>query len=98
MIWGGGRCPNGVVISTCSLSDTNSGCGLPSRLRTSNDDQEATMGMFDSVKSKLSANKDKMKQGIDKGAGVVAGKSPKYADKINQGSKMAKDAVNKLPD
>ena len=56
------------------------------------------MGMFDSVKSKLSANKDKMKQGIDKGAGVVAGKSPKYADKINQSSKMAKDAVDKLPD
>jgi len=56
------------------------------------------MGLLDSVKSKLSANKGKIKQGIDKGAGVVAGKSPKHVDKINQGSKMAKDAVNKLPD
>lgn len=56
------------------------------------------MGMFDSVKSKLSANKSKVKQGIDKGAGVVSGKAPEHTDKINKGAKVAKDATDKLAD
>lgn len=56
------------------------------------------MGMFDSVKSKLSGNKDKIKQGIDKGADMAADKVPDHADKIDKGSDMAKDAVDKLDD
>jgi hypothetical protein len=67
-------------------------------MRPSHHDQEVTMGMFDSVKSKLSANKGKVKQGIDKGADVVSDKAPEQTDKIDQGAKVAKDATDKLAD
>ena len=67
-------------------------------LRVPHDDQEVTMGLFDSMKSKLSGNKSSVKQGFDKGADVAADKAPEHADKIDQGSKMAKDAVDKIPD
>ncbi|MBG7605511.1 MAG: antitoxin [Actinobacteria bacterium] len=56
------------------------------------------MGLFDSLKSKLPANKGKIKQGIDKGADVVSDKAPEHADKIDQGAKVAKDATDKLAD
>ena len=67
-------------------------------LRVPLDDQEVTMGMFDSIKSKLSGNKSSVKQGIDKGADMAADKVPDHSDKIDKGSAAAKDAVDKLDD
>jgi hypothetical protein len=54
--------------------------------------------MFDSIKSKLGGNKETVKGGIDKAADVVDDKAGEHADKVQQGSEMAKDAVDKLPD
>jgi len=56
------------------------------------------MGIFDSVKQKLSGNKDQVKQGIDKAADAVEGKAGEHADKVQQGAEMAKDQVDKLDD
>ena len=56
------------------------------------------MGLFDSVKSKLSGNKSQVKQGIDKAADAVDDKAGEHADKVQQGAEIAKDAVDKLPD
>lgn len=54
------------------------------------------MGLLDDLKSKLPANKNKIKQGIDKGADMAADKVPDHADKIDKGADMAKDALDKL--
>ncbi len=56
------------------------------------------MGLMDSIKSKLGGNKTQIKQGVDKAADVVGGKAGAHADKVDKGAKMAKDAVDKLPD
>ena len=56
------------------------------------------MGLFDSVKSKLGGNKTQVKQGIDKAADVAGDKAGAHADKVQEGAKAAKDAVDKLPD
>lgn len=56
------------------------------------------MGFMDSIKSKLSGNKSKAKQGIDKAANVVADHAGSHANKVRKGAKMAKDQVDKLPD
>lgn len=56
------------------------------------------MGLFDSIKSKLSGNKKQIKDGIDTAADKVDDKLPQHADKIQQGAEAAKDAVDKLPD
>jgi hypothetical protein len=67
-------------------------------MRLPHNQQEVNMGLLDSLKSKLPANKGKIKQGIDKGADVVSDKAPEHADKIDQGAKVAKDATDKLAD
>jgi len=72
--------------------------GIASRLRLPHDDREVTMGILDSLKSKLSGNKDKIDQGVDKVADMAADKVPDQADKIDKGAEMAKDAVDKLDD
>ena len=56
------------------------------------------MGMLDSIKSKLGGSKNQIKQGIDKAADVIDDKAGSHADKVHKGAKMAKDAVDKLPD
>jgi len=56
------------------------------------------MGIIDSIKSKLSGNKNQIKQGIDKAADVIDDKAGAHADKVHKGANMAKDAVDKLPD
>lgn len=56
------------------------------------------MGFMDSIKSKLSGNKNQAKQGIDKAAKVVGDKAGSHADKVHKGANMAKDQVDKLPD
>ncbi|MGB0113976.1 MAG: antitoxin [Ilumatobacteraceae bacterium] len=56
------------------------------------------MGMFDSIKSKLSGNKPQVKQGIDKAADAIDDKAGAHADKVQKGAEMAKDAVDKIPD
>ena len=56
------------------------------------------MGLFDSIKAKLGGNKAQVNQGIDKAADVASSKAGTHADKVQQGSEAAKDAVNKLPD
>ena len=65
-------------------------------MRLPHNQQEVTMGLLDSLKSQLHANKGKIKQGIDKGANAVSDKAPEHADKIDKGAKMAKDATDKL--
>jgi len=54
------------------------------------------MGLFDSVKSKVAGNKDKVKQGIDVAADKVDDHAGKHADKVHKGAEAAKDAVDKL--
>jgi len=56
------------------------------------------MGMFDSIKSKLSGNKPKAKEGVDKAADVIDDKAGAHADKVQQGAEVAKDEIDKLPD
>jgi hypothetical protein len=56
------------------------------------------MGLLDSAKKALSGNKDNAKKGIDKAADVAESKAGQHADKVQQGSEAAKDAVDKLPD
>lgn len=56
------------------------------------------MGILDSLKSKLSGNKAKIDDGIDKAADMAGDKAPEHADKIDKGADMAKDAVEKLDD
>jgi hypothetical protein len=56
------------------------------------------MGIMDSIKGMFGGNKKQVKDGIDKGADVVADKAGDNADKVQQGAEMAKDAVDKLPD
>jgi hypothetical protein len=54
------------------------------------------MGIFDKAKDAVSGNKDKVKQGIDKGADVARDKAGEHADKVQQGADMAKDQVDKI--
>ncbi|MEM9513246.1 MAG: antitoxin [Actinomycetota bacterium] len=54
--------------------------------------------MFDKAKDLASSNKDKIKDGIDKGKGVIKGKVGGHDDKVDQGAEMAKDALDKLDD
>ena len=56
------------------------------------------MGLLDSLKSKMSGNKDKIKGGVEKGADVAADKVPDHADKIDKGADLAKDALDELDD
>ncbi len=56
------------------------------------------MGVMDTIKSKLGANKAQTKQGIDKAADVIDDKAGDHADKVQQGAEKAKDAVDKLPE
>jgi gas vesicle protein len=56
------------------------------------------MGIIDSIKSKLGGNKSQAKEAVDKAADVVDDKAGEHADKVQQGSEMAKDAIDKLPD
>lgn len=56
------------------------------------------MGFIDSIKSKLSGNKQQTKQGIDKVADTLDDHAGKHADKVQKGADMAKDAIDKLPD
>lgn len=56
------------------------------------------MGIIDSIKSKLGGSKNQIKQGIDKAADVIDDKAGSHAGKVHKGAKMAKDAVDKLPD
>ena len=55
------------------------------------------MGFMDSIKSKLGGNKTKIKQGIDKAAGVIDDKAGAHASKVHKGAEAAKKAVDKLP-
>jgi len=71
--------------------------GIASKLRLSHD-QEVTMGILDSLKSKLSGNNDKVNQGVDTAADVAGDKVPDHADKIDKGADTAKDAIDKLDD
>jgi hypothetical protein len=57
-----------------------------------------TMGLLDTVKSKLGGNKTQVKQGIDKAADAVEDHAGSHADKVEKGADMAKDVVDKLPD
>lgn len=56
------------------------------------------MGLFDSIKAKLSGSKPQIKKGIDTAADKIDDKLPQHADKIQQGAAAAKDAVDKLPE
>jgi len=56
------------------------------------------MGILDSLKAKMSGNKDKINEGVDKAADMAGDKVPDHADKIDKGAEMAKDAVDKLDD
>ena len=56
------------------------------------------MGIMDSIKGLVGGNKDKLKDGIDKAADVIDDKAGQHSDKVQQGAKMAKDAVDKLPE
>lgn len=56
------------------------------------------MGFMDSIKSKLSSNKNQAKQGIDKAADMADDHAGSHADKIQKGAGMAKDQIDKLPD
>ncbi len=56
------------------------------------------MGILDTIKGKFGGKKPQVKQGIDTAADKVDDKLPQHADKIQQGAKVAKDAVDKLPD
>jgi hypothetical protein len=54
------------------------------------------MGFLDSITSKF-GNKRQMKQGVDKAADVVSSKAGDHADKVDQGTKVVKDAIDNMP-
>lgn len=57
------------------------------------------MGLMDSIKGMLKGKKPQAKEGIDKGADVVADKvGTEHADKVDKAAEVAKDGVDKLPD
>jgi hypothetical protein len=56
------------------------------------------MGIMDSVKGLFGGNKEKIKDGIDKGADVISDKAGAHADKVQKGADLAKDAVDKIPE
>ena len=56
------------------------------------------MGIMDSIKGLLGGNKEKVKDGIDKGADIIDDKAGAHADKVQKGADMAKDAVDKIPE
>jgi hypothetical protein len=56
------------------------------------------MGFIDSIKSKLSGNKQQTKQGIDTVADKVDDHAGQHADKVQKAADAAKSAVDKLPD
>jgi len=56
------------------------------------------MGFMDKAKGMVSGNKAQVKKGIDKAADVADDKAGDHADKVQQGAKVAKDAVDKVDD
>ena len=55
------------------------------------------MGLFDKVKDLISGNKDQVKDGIDKVAGLADDKTAgKHSDKIGNVADKAKGAIDKL--
>ena len=56
-----------------------------------------TMGLMDKIKGLVGGNKNAVKGGIDKASGVVQSKTPdSIDDKVEMGSKKAKDIVDGL--
>jgi len=56
------------------------------------------MGIMDSIKGLFGGNKQKIKDGIDKGADVIGDKAGSHSDKVKKGADLAKGAVDKLPE
>ncbi len=55
------------------------------------------MGLMDKIKGLVGGNKNAVKGGIDKASGVVQSKTPdSIDDKVEMGSKKAKDIVDGL--
>ncbi|MEO8694942.1 MAG: antitoxin [Acidimicrobiales bacterium] len=56
------------------------------------------MSILDKAKSLIGKNRDKSKDGVDKGAGIADKKTGgAHTDKIDAGADKAKDAIDKLP-
>lgn len=53
------------------------------------------MSLFDKAKEKLSANKDKVEQGLEKAGDKAKEKFSEHSDKIDQGVQKAKDALHR---
>lgn len=57
------------------------------------------MGILDKAKSWVGGNKDKAKQGVDKGADFADGRTGgKYTDKLDMGADKAHEQIDKMPD
>ncbi len=56
------------------------------------------MSILDKAKGLIGKNRDKAKDGVDEGAGVVDKKTGgAHTDKIDAGADKAKDAIDDLP-
>jgi hypothetical protein len=56
------------------------------------------MSIMDKAKGLIGKNRDKAKDGVDKGAGVVDEKTGgAHTEKIDAGADTAKDAIDGLP-
>jgi hypothetical protein len=60
-------------------------------------EEGAAMGLMDTIKGWFGGNKQKVKEGIDKGADAVKEKVPdQYDSHVDTGAEAAKDAVDKI--
>jgi hypothetical protein len=56
------------------------------------------MSILDKAKGLIGKNRDKSKEGVDKGAGIVDKKTGgAHTDKIDSAADRAKDEIDKLP-
>ena len=56
------------------------------------------MSILDKAKGLIGKNRDKAKDGVDKGAGIVDNKTGgAHTDKIDSAADRAKDEIDKLP-
>jgi hypothetical protein len=56
------------------------------------------MSILDKAKGLIGTNRDKAKDGVDKGAGIVDKKTGgAHTDKIDTAADKAKDEIDKLP-
>ncbi len=55
------------------------------------------MGIMDSIKGLFGGNKQKIKDGIDKGADVIGDKAGSHADKVAKGRRPGKGRRRQAP-